>query len=655
MADIEDLGVVAGNNAKDDDPVSLLPLVHTHTVWTEALADAKDLTLLDAVLLGLGMGAFGADPMAHSDSPSAPPAFSFQAISAVPSATANPSEVTVKVVGEYGQIVPNPTLLFNATDVTALQALDSSLDWAGLIDAPRILYSEEPDASIMVWEPPSVAGVYYMGLTANVYPTGVEQNVRTGLWQYTGVRPEIGFTLRPDSVSVDAGTGDLTFVLDNCCLLGATATAVDYMGRLVRVWHKSPLGATSIVTGAISYSGGKNQVVIAGGMGEGASASTDTNDYRVFVRGPVLTDFDLVTNANQRSGVFVIGTFEMHATNPWETISGYGVQSTILPPAAELARSPGPLQAEPTAVSGGGFERTWRFVRTLLASESTSKKMIELISAAATTTFYARGDGRVYTLDRFEADAGFRALGPDSTGINYALDPDAGGKRYNMKWTPVGMRLSPFHEVGGTSPVRTFTGTWKLASNNAHQSQPLLIMHNGGSIAWGGAMVWHFDLDFLNDDNTDDEPDDGAKFVLLGLSVVAGRVDTDLDTFEAYLIRQAFDETIAVAEEVIFFVNGSGATPGGNWPISGNFGRGTDWTAGDNATYGTEGAGTPHLVERVDGSSRKWHYFLRLVYNPATNPTLDSSSAGVSDTASHEFDFFVRSIELFYRRKAAEA
>lgn len=171
-----------------------------------------------------------------------------------------------------------------------------------------------------------------IGITACRVPSRSDQNPKLGTYQYTTEEVVMGFKMKPQSVSVDAGTGELTFTIGNSKLLTANAigagTQLNHSGRSVLCYRKNPVATTgtAIQQTQIVFDSGSNTAVIAGGLGEGGSASTNADDYVVVVLGPFVTDTPVTDfQTNPCGGIAFLGRFEKDgsATNPWWTTASY--------------------------------------------------------------------------------------------------------------------------------------------------------------------------------------------------------------------------------------------------------------------------------------------------------------------------------------------
>lgn len=170
--------------------------------------------------------------------------------------------------------------------------------------------------------PPDAGVVYSVALEAVEVEANVEQNPRTGEYQYKYILESIGRKAAPDGVVVSGPS--LTVTVDS-----VTEAGHDYSGRSVRVWLKSkddggpgpqtPLDVNAFQTATVSYVGGHNVVTVAA-MGQTAP-STSASDYWVQLIGPtvrrkIVEDLTATTGA-----VFVAEVTSVAAASPIATIS----------------------------------------------------------------------------------------------------------------------------------------------------------------------------------------------------------------------------------------------------------------------------------------------------------------------------------------------
>lgn len=194
----------------------------------------------------------------------------------------------------------------------------------------------------------------FIGLTAARVPVSSDQNPKLGLYEYKSERVVPGLKMFPQAVSVDGVTGDLEFTLGNHRLFSnefvGFGPQMNHSGRQVLVYrNSSPVAATGVAiqTATITNSGGDNTVTIAGGLGEGVLASADREDYVIVLLGPVITDWDFMTNPAESwpGGLIGIGRFTnaLDGSQNWYREEGFvpaGTESyaatLAMPPAVKL-------------------------------------------------------------------------------------------------------------------------------------------------------------------------------------------------------------------------------------------------------------------------------------------------------------------------------
>ena len=165
-----------------------------------------------------------------------------------------------------------------AADVFSLAPLGlSAFDNAGNVVAP-------PNALVQAVPFENAATInYQVGVEYARRPYEAETNPRTGAALYTAWEDSLGRDGAPSSVAWDPGLGKLTFGLNSVCEAG-----VSHAGRTAVVWLNtpaSPVAATAIVSGLVTWAGGENRLVVTGKLGQSGSPSVNPAHYTVLLLG----------------------------------------------------------------------------------------------------------------------------------------------------------------------------------------------------------------------------------------------------------------------------------------------------------------------------------------------------------------------------------